>query len=269
MKKKGNYVPQRRHNPEFYAARVAELKKNYEKLRVAFDHKYQALDNFLKLIVNFASHDIKNAVHNLDGMISTLPPTQISPEDLADMKMCVDNIRETLDKFGEFSIGSGAKGFDVGSLFKSIELLHRSQLRMSKVEFKIDYVGVKEEIVIEQHFHTILNMLNNMVINSLTALKEASVKKINFKIAIVEDEQVEIIVSDTGSGISPSIRHKIFDPYFSTKDGGSGVGLTHVKYVSENICNGKVLLLDEPKDGFTTSFQILIPLRNDTQSIDN
>jgi two-component system sensor histidine kinase FlrB len=37
--------------------------------------------------------------------------------------------------------------------------------------------------------------------------------------------ECEIAVSDTGPGIAPEIRERIFEPYFSTKERGSGIGL--------------------------------------------
>ena len=271
MKKKGQYIPASRHNPEYFRREIEKSKKKIEKLRVAFDHKYQALENFLTLLVNFASHDIKNSVHNLDGMISTLPMAKsVTNEDISDMKLCVDSIRETLDKFGEFSIKKDEIGFTIGTLFSSLELLHRSQLRLNKIAFEVEYLGLSKNLIVKHDFHTILSMLNNMIINSLTALKDSEVKKFKMSFVGIDDEKLLINISDSGCGISDEIKPKIFEPYFSTKEKGTGVGLTHVKYVAENICNGHVKILEDKIEGYNTNFEIQITIKpNDTQDIDS
>ncbi|MEW5949538.1 MAG: PAS domain S-box protein [Thermodesulfobacteriota bacterium] len=69
---------------------------------------------------------------------------------------------------------------------------------------------------------------------------------------------VKITISDTGTGIARDIRHKIFDPFFSTKDKrkGTGLGLSVVYGVVKNH-GGVINLKSEPMEG--TSFEIYIP----------
>jgi hypothetical protein len=73
------------------ARKIDDSQRIIQKLKVTFDHKYNALENFLSLLVNFASHDIKNAVHNLDGLVSTITPSNIGESEISSMKLCIDN----------------------------------------------------------------------------------------------------------------------------------------------------------------------------------
>ncbi len=70
---------------------------------------------------------------------------------------------------------------------------------------------------------------------------------------------VKIVVKDTGSGIDPEIRDRIFDPYFTTKEvgKGSGLGLAVVLGIVENH-GGAVSVESRPGNG--TAFSILLPL---------
>jgi two-component system sensor histidine kinase HydH len=69
-----------------------------------------------------------------------------------------------------------------------------------------------------------------------------------------------IIVSDTGKGIEPKNMDKIFSAYYSTKPGGSGLGLSTSKKIIE-AHNGSIRVDSVPGKG--TSFTIQLPLEND------
>ncbi|MCH5375008.1 MAG: ATP-binding protein, partial [Planctomycetes bacterium] len=69
---------------------------------------------------------------------------------------------------------------------------------------------------------------------------------------------VEILVSDTGPGISPEVRRHLFDPYFSGREAGRGLGLGLSKcwrIVTEH--GGRIDVTSQPGSG--TTFTILLP----------
>lgn len=70
-------------------------------------------------------------------------------------------------------------------------------------------------------------------------------------------EVAVIHVIDTGPGIAPETREKIFKPYFTTKGGGSGLGLpTSRRLIEEH--GGRIELHSEPGKG--TDFRVVLPL---------
>lgn len=71
-----------------------------------------------------------------------------------------------------------------------------------------------------------------------------------------------IIISDTGKGIEPENMDKIFNAYYSTKPGGSGLGLSTSKKIIE-AHNGSIRV--DSLTGKGTSFTILLPLENGRQ----
>ncbi len=70
-----------------------------------------------------------------------------------------------------------------------------------------------------------------------------------------ETPMVDVIISDTGKGIPPDVLPRIFDPFFSTKDEGSGLGLSLVHKIIENH-GGRIRVTSKPGAGttFTISF---------------
>ena len=69
-------------------------------------------------------------------------------------------------------------------------------------------------------------MLLNLIINSIHALKTTPNPKIYLSAFKDITGRVNIIVKDNGPGIIKEIKDKIFIPFFSTKQSGSGIGLS-------------------------------------------
>src|SRR5437870_3351779 len=99
--------------------------------------------------------------------------------------------------------------------------------------------------------------IQNVVINALQASAEEK-KPISIT-CVPKDFYVDIVVEDSGAGINPSQLNKIFDPYFTTKQGksGTGLGLYITKKVVEDH-NGSIKVDSEIDTG--TLFTIRLPL---------
>ncbi len=75
----------------------------------------------------------------------------------------------------------------------------------------------------------------NLVDNAAEAMQGAMVKEIVLSTALAgERDSVEIVVSDTGHGVTPAVKEKLFLPYFSTKKRGTGLGLAIVGRIIED-----------------------------------
>jgi signal transduction histidine kinase len=72
--------------------------------------------------------------------------------------------------------------------------------------------------------------------------------------------RVEVRVEDTGVGISPENLQKIFDLYYTTKDHGTGIGLSMV-YRIVQLHDGEIEVQSTPGRG--TTFRVLLPRANE------
>jgi signal transduction histidine kinase len=96
--------------------------------------------------------------------------------------------------------------------------------------------------------------LLNLIKNAISAMPEGGELRLETK---RDGDNVVITVSDTGVGIPEELQGKIFEPYFTTRDTGSGLGLTVVyKVVKEH---GGDLHMDS-RSGMGTTFRISIPV---------
>jgi signal transduction histidine kinase len=72
----------------------------------------------------------------------------------------------------------------------------------------------------------------------------------------VRGRRVEILCEDNGVGIAPEHLSRIFDLYFTTKEGGSGIGLSLV-YRAIQLVDGEIEVQSTPGRG--TTFRVLLP----------
>jgi two-component system nitrogen regulation sensor histidine kinase NtrY len=117
---------------------------------------------------------------------------------------------------------------DARSLFDRIEYLFREQMNEKKISFKTTVIVAREFLgdqkMVEQ-------VLINLVKNAVEALEFSKDPEIELK-SFVDGEGRKIIqVSDNGPGIPPDRLEQVFVPFFSTKEKGSGIGLSLSKQI--------------------------------------
>ncbi|MCA8995197.1 MAG: two-component sensor histidine kinase [Planctomycetaceae bacterium] len=96
-------------------------------------------------------------------------------------------------------------------------------------------------------------VLNNLVRNAQQAMPDGGLLELQTS---VQDGQVVLEIIDTGCGMSDAVRGKLFDVFFSTKPGGSGLGLPTVRKIVES--HGGTIRCDSDL-GKGTRFVIALP----------
>jgi signal transduction histidine kinase len=98
----------------------------------------------------------------------------------------------------------------------------------------------------------------NLVVNAAQAIPNEGTITVRTR---VEGEDIHISVADTGTGIPPEVRDKVFSAGFSTKaiGEGSGLGLTITREIIEDTHGGKISF--ETEMGVGTTFHVYIPIR--------
>jgi len=100
----------------------------------------------------------------------------------------------------------------------------------------------------------VLNILNN----AAEAMKQMEAGKEIVVTSSVEGERVILTISDSGPGIAPDVKDKIFDPYFTTKSDGTGIGLSlSHRIVTDH--GGLLTVADSELGG--AEFRIEIPIK--------
>ena len=115
----------------------------------------------------------------------------------------------------------------------------------------------------------IQQVLLNLFNNAIEAADAEAGKKPELNIKVRHDKQhanVEIEITDFGPGMTAEVRDKIFEPHYSTKPGGHGLGLYNCKKIIENH-GGRISVASTP--GEKTTFTIRLPVTNKYSSFDS
>jgi len=99
-------------------------------------------------------------------------------------------------------------------------------------------------------------VIENVCKNAADAMP-SGIGEINIKISSVENNKVAIDMADTGKGMPRSSFKKVFEPGYTTKKRGWGLGLTLVKRIVENYHSGKIFVLSS-EQGKGTTFRIVV-----------
>ena len=124
---------------------------------------------------------------------------------------------------------------------------------MIKNHISID-LDIKEELEIKADKKLIEQVLINLINNSVKALERIKNKEIKLKAYTQDNGKISIQVIDNGEGITKEIIDKIFIPFFSTREKGTGIGLSLSKQIMLSH-GGTINMRSEPESG--TVFTLL------------
>ncbi len=145
---------------------------------------------------------------------------------------------------------------DVANLEEIIRDSADFVLRGAKVSCRYDFETRLWPVMIDSD--QISQVIQNMVINAQQAMPQGGEIGIScHNLSEMDGDFVRLIIRDEGAGIEPAVIERIFDPYFTTKDGGNGLGLA----VSHSIIHkhdGRMRVESAPGKG--TAFIIDLPV---------
>jgi two-component system sensor histidine kinase HydH len=126
------------------------------------------------------------------------------------------------------------------------------EAKKAGIEVKVDGVDGAPDISGDPAM--LRQALLNLALNACQAMPEGGTLRLSA--APASGRRVAIAIEDTGVGIKPEHLGKIFDLYFTTKEGGSGIGLSMV-YRTVQLHDGEVEV--QSVEGRGTTFRLLLP----------
>jgi signal transduction histidine kinase len=140
----------------------------------------------------------------------------------------------------------------LGEFMGEIVDLARPQAEGSGI--RVNLSGETEGVELRVDGDLLKQALLNVVVNAIEAMPEGGELHLE---ASAGDDTAEIRISDTGAGIPPELREKIFRLYFTTKQAGSGIGLAMTFRIVQ-LHDGTIDFTSEPGKG--TTFIIQLPI---------
>jgi signal transduction histidine kinase len=141
----------------------------------------------------------------------------------------------------------------------SLQILLNEVVELARPQAQTLKIGVSvaneaEDVEVRVDADLIKQAMLNVVMNAMQAMPEGG--ELRFSSSITND-MVEVRISDSGSGIPPELREKIFKLYFTTRKEGSGIGLAMTFRIVQ-LHDGTIDFTSEPGKG--TTFFIRLPI---------
>jgi two-component system, NtrC family, nitrogen regulation sensor histidine kinase NtrY len=231
------------------------------------------LDSWQKLI-RVLTHEIMNSISPITSLTAVISgyfkrkddknpvsPEKIDHQIIAKTLSGLDTIEETgkgllgfVDKYRSLTSlpKPDLSRFTIYNLFRKCKLLMESSISNS---IKINVSVHPEDIALVADYAQVEQVLINLIKNAIAALSNKKNGVIHLK-AFNSEEGTIIQVEDNGNGISNDVIEDIFVPFFTTKENGSGIGLSLSKQIMQNH-KGTISVNSAPNKGaiFSLKFQ--------------
>jgi signal transduction histidine kinase len=206
------------------------------------------------------THDVRNVMVSLRAVEWEIKESTSTPPELLETVQVglggLDNLVRTLDALHSFARG-GEKALNLrkvspGSVVQDAIAIARMDrnFRMRQVDVCIDERLPK----VDADPQKLTQVLVNLVRNALHATRERDHIRVE---ARGGDRGVMLVVEDSGPGIAPDVREKLFEPFTSSKgEGGMGMGLYMARLIVESH-HGSISVASGERGG--ARFQVLLP----------
>jgi PAS domain S-box-containing protein len=229
---------------------VTNMKKIEE--RLMHSEKLSALAR----ISSGIAHEIGNPLTSISSYVQILREMEhddFTKESLDTIAKHITRIADIVRQMSSFSRtkASDLKHFDIHDLVDMTLDLVKYDKRMKDISVTVEIPGSLPQVIVDET--QFIQVLMNIILNAADAMQGGGDLTISGQ---MHENEVELVVADTGPGIAADNLEKIFDPFFTTKEKGTGLGLS-VSYNIVKSYQGDILVENRPEGG--TIFRVRLP----------
>ncbi|HVG28754.1 MAG TPA: response regulator [Pyrinomonadaceae bacterium] len=234
--------------------RAAELKRMQE--RLAQNEKIAALGRMAAQV----AHEVRNPLTGLRLYAMHLRGKIIDRLTADEAALC-DKILQNIEHLSNTTeqILNVARPLDLNVRPRRIEplvgdvlQLLDSQVKSSGVEVKLDFDAGARHVLLDES--SARSALVNLLLNAIQAMPTGGVLTVSTR---AEGTRLLLEIADTGSGMTAEQQGQVFEPFYTTKAKGLGLGMPYAKRVVE-LHGGSIRLESKPSEG--TKIEISLPL---------
>ena len=208
------------------------------------------------------AHEIRNPmglIRSYSYILEDYATDEISSHALNVIDESMNRINRLIENLLNFS-KPGREAFvmvDIGMLFNNIESLERKKMEKAEIDFRMICPARTEFYTDEEALKVILI---NLIDNGFEALIRGDASLAHNKMLFCSAKKVkkglEICIEDNGPGMTEEQQEQVFNPFYTTKDNGTGLGLYLVNAELEKL-GGNIRMVSRKGEG--TVFTVFLP----------
>ncbi len=197
--------------------------------------------NFIMLgeMTAFLAHEVRNSLGVIYGYSKTIDTNR---DKIEKVNKEIHFLSDMMERFLNFS-----RPIEVQ---KKLEIDLVDLLGAISRENELALETDQEKVLLESDAALLRPVFSNLCINS----KEAGADRLKVSIKRKKNKNLEILLTDNGKGIAPEVKEKIWYPFFTTKEKGTGMGLAVIRKIV-NTLKGEISLHETGPGG--TTFKIV------------
>ena len=249
-----------RRERQRYEQTAVELQRAYDELRNTVDQllladRHASLGQMSAAIV----HEIRNPLGAIRGAAeaieSIVPREHEKAEFLTIIKHEVERLNGLVTDFLQFARPRSPEllATPPREIVEAVVKLASKQAEQARVRITVDVADPLPLVLLDAE--QMKQVLLNLILNAIEAMPQGGQLTISAK---QRDEELSLAVRDTGKGIDPAVREKLFSPFVTTKTRGTGLGLAIAhRLVTQH--GGQIEAADGENDGAVV--EIRLPLK--------
>jgi len=233
-----------------YKFKLLEEEKNEQKTLLFQQSRLASMGEMVSAIV----HQWRQPLNTISFGLMNIKRNSVGQEkNLRTIKKLNEQVQymsDTIEGFRNFYNPSRIKEkFSVYQAVQNSYLIASVLLKKSNIFFSIE---LKDDFMLYGHQNEIEQVILNLINNAKDELIHSQIEE---PIIVIVIDKGMIMVQDNGKGVKKEHRHKIFDPYFSTKENSDGIGLYLSQMIIEKEFLGEIYVENiEGKNSFYIKF---------------
>lgn len=251
-----------------HIARIAPLKAELLQSHSILEQKEKLAS--LGTLVAGVAHEVRNPLTAIKVRLHSLKRAfqgdLSASDDIGVIHDEINRLEDIVGGFLEFARPSAPRmrSFAAEVLCHRVDHLLRPQLEAAGIQWKIE---ASPELSMRADLQQIEQVLINLIQNAAESTERggsvtlrASTRQERWPAGMAAATVLDVV--DTGKGIAPEVAKRMFDPFYSTKENGAGLGLSIAARIVEQ--HGG-LLRYQTKPGLGTTFSVILPINEESK----
>ncbi len=222
----------------------AEVEKNLDQERLMIHQSRMAA---MGEMIHYIAHQWKQPLNALSILINDIKDAfdygeldaSYMAQSVAQSQHVIANMSETMEDFRNFYRPNKEKSsFNLREILREVNAIIGGSLNNHGVRLEED---IQDDVILTGLPNEYAQVVLNLITNAKEAIRDNNIPDGWIRVSVyAENGEGVLKISDNGGGITQAMLPKIFDPYVTSKDKGSGVGLYMSKIIIEKNMGGRI-----------------------------